>query len=261
MTIQVLVATMNQQDYSLLEKMNIQSDAIIGNQCEKNEITEFDYNGNKIKWLSFAARGVGLNRNNTLMRATADICVLADDDVVYVDGYEKIILDYYESNPKADVVVFNFKVSRNGGNYVNIVTKNEKLNWRKILKFGTYAITAKSEKLMMANILFHRAFGGGCKYSCGEDTLFLNECVKKGLKIYSCSSELGTVTHGYSTWFNGYTDKYFFDKGVLYSCLYKNMTGIMCFYHCFKHRKKYKEYGWFKGYKMMVNGVKSSKCN
>ena len=39
----------------------------------------------------------------------------------------------------------------------------------------------------------------------------------------------------------------------------KKITSIMCFYHCFKHHKKYKEYGWFKGYKMMKKGIKSVK--
>ena len=51
MNVQVLVATMNQTDYTLLKKMNIQTNAIVGNQCDKNEITEFEYNGHQIKWL------------------------------------------------------------------------------------------------------------------------------------------------------------------------------------------------------------------
>ena len=91
MTIQVLVATMHQTDHSLLEKMNIRTDAIIGNQCDRNEVEDFEWNGHRIKYLSFAERGVGLNRNNTLMRADADVCLFADDDVVYYDDYaEKI---------------------------------------------------------------------------------------------------------------------------------------------------------------------------
>ena len=35
-SVQVLVAAMNQTDHSLLDRMNIQSDAIIGNQCDYN---------------------------------------------------------------------------------------------------------------------------------------------------------------------------------------------------------------------------------
>ena len=50
MTIEVLVATMNQEDdWSLPIDMNIQSDAIIGNQCGRNEIKELEYNGHRIK--------------------------------------------------------------------------------------------------------------------------------------------------------------------------------------------------------------------
>ena len=259
MNVQVLLATMNQKDFSLLEKMNIQTDAIVGNQCDKNEILEFDYNGKNIKWLSLAERGVGLNRNNCLMRATGDICLFADDDVVYDNGYEKIITDFYAKNPKADVVVFNFSVSRDGETFVDEVTKTKKLKWNNVLKYGAYAITARVDKLKFFNINFNRCFGGGTEHSCGEDTLFLSDCYKSGLQIYSCKEKIGTVKHNDSTWFNGYTDKYFFDKGVLFSLLNKNFSAIFSLYHCFKHRNKFAEYGWLNAYKMMLKGIKSAK--
>ena len=83
MKIQVLVAAMNQTDHSLPEKMNIKCDAIIGNQCERNSIEKYIWNGHNIEYLNFAERGVGLNRNNALMRASGDICLFADDDMVY----------------------------------------------------------------------------------------------------------------------------------------------------------------------------------
>lgn len=81
MKIQVLVATINQRDHTLLEKMNINSNAIIGNQCDWNSIEKFKYKNQDITYLNFNERGVGLNRNNTLMRADGDICLFADDDI------------------------------------------------------------------------------------------------------------------------------------------------------------------------------------
>ena len=42
-TVQVLVAAMNQTDHSLLDKMNIDSDVIVGNQCTFNSIEKFMY--------------------------------------------------------------------------------------------------------------------------------------------------------------------------------------------------------------------------
>ena len=38
MTLQVLVAAMNQRDHALPEQMNLQSDALIGNQCDRNAV-------------------------------------------------------------------------------------------------------------------------------------------------------------------------------------------------------------------------------
>lgn len=258
MTIQVLVVTMNQKqgDYSLLEKMNIQSDAIVCNQCDRNEVEEFIYKGHHIKWMSFAERGVGLNRNNGLMRATADIVLFADDDVVYNDGYPETVIQYYAHNPQADVVVFNMNVQRDGITKP-IVLREGRANRKALAKYGTFCISARREKLHFKNIMFHLLFGGGTQYSCGEDTLFLQDCCKHRLKCYQTIRYIGSVEHGQSTWFKGYTDKYFFDKGVLYYAVDKRICKMLSLYHCAKHRKMYAEYGWVKGWKKMCEGIDS----
>ena len=107
MRLEVLISTMNQSDHTILHRMNIQSDAIVINQCNKNEMEDFLYNKNKIRFMSFKEKGVGLSRNTALMRATADICLFADDDVTYEEGYEDTILKEFKSNPKADIIIFN----------------------------------------------------------------------------------------------------------------------------------------------------------
>lgn len=256
MTVQVLVATMNQCDYKLLKKMNIQTDAIIGNQGDKNEIAEFEFNNRHIKWLSFNERGVGLNRNNILMRATEEIVLFADDDVVYIDGYESIILDFYDKHPDADVVVFNLQMQRRNGERCERVTREGRLSRKSALKYGTACISAKREKLRYLNIYFHLDFGGGTKYSSGEDSIFLQDCIKKKLNVYASKSMIGSLNQGVSTWFKGYNDKFFFDKGVLFSTIFPNFCIPFAFAHCLKHRLVYSEYGWLNAYKMMKKGVK-----
>ena len=257
MTLQVLVVTMNQPkgDYSLLDKMNIQTDAIVCNQCDYWDMEEFEYRGNHIKWMSFAERGVGLNRNNGLMRATADIVLFADDDVRYLDGYANIIEKYYQTNPLADVVIFNLNKKYEDGHMKPVVVREGSASSRDITKYGTIFISARRERLHFNNISFHLQFGGGTKYSCGEDTLFLQECYKKGLRIYTAVQTIGSFELGESTWFKGYTDKFFFDKGVVYYCINRKLAIFLSFYHCFKHRKKYKEYDWKKGFLQMRKGV------
>ena len=105
--LQVLVATMHQNDHSLLDKMKIKTDAVVVNQCEENRVEIFEHNSKNIKWLSFAERGVGLSRNTALMRATGDILLFADDDVVYNDDYEQKIIGAFKKHPDADFITFN----------------------------------------------------------------------------------------------------------------------------------------------------------
>lgn len=254
MTLQVVVATMNQTDYSLLDRMNIQSDAIICNQCDRTEFTEFEYKGHHIKWMSFAEKGVGLNRNNGLMRATADILLFADDDVVYHDGYAETVLQYYESHPQADVVIFNMMVRRNG-DFSPIVLREGRASRKELTRYGTFCISAMREKLHFANITFHLQFGGGARYSCGEDSLFLQDCCNNKLKCFKTEEYIGNVDHGESTWFRGYTDKFFYDKGVLYLLINRHLATWFALYHCFKHRELYGEYGWRRAFSQMMKGI------
>ena len=50
---------MNQTDFSLIEKMNIKTDAIVGNQCDRNSIEEFDVNGKRVVYLNFNEKELG----------------------------------------------------------------------------------------------------------------------------------------------------------------------------------------------------------
>lgn len=257
MNIEVLVAAMNQKDHSLLEKMNIQSNVIVGNQCDFNSIENFEFRGFEAVYLNFNERGVGLNRNNSLMRAKGDIVVFADDDVIYNDGYAQKILKEYEEHPQADVIVFNFLVSRDGEPLHERVHKNGFAGRKGITSFATFTITARLESLRKKNIVFHQMFGGGTKYSHGEDSIFLKDCVDKGLKIYTTTEIIGTVYHSESTWFKGFSDKYFQDTGAVYAYMYPKLAGVIAVYHVLKHRNEYKDYGIKKAINMIFIGIKN----
>lgn len=254
MSIQVLVASMNQKDHSLIDKMNIQTDAIVGNQCDRNEIEEFVYNGNKIKYLSFNERGVGLNRNNTLMRATAEICILADDDIVFLDGYDKKIKKWFDENPNADVIIFNL-IEKPKKRYV--INKKFKVGYHNYMKFGATRIAFRRRSITRAGITFNLHFGGGAEFSAGEDTLFLNECLKRKLNIIAVPEFIATLTDTRdSSWFQGYTDKFFIDRGALFAAVSKRWAWLLCLQFAIRRRKKFnKEKSWFETFRLMLQGV------
>lgn len=244
MNLQVLVSTMHQKDHSILDKMNIQSDAIIINQCDRNEVEEFEYKGHHIKFYSFNERGVGLSRNTALMRATADIVLFADDDVTYVDNYSEIIISAFNKQNKAKVIAFNVpSTNHERPTYYN--AKNEFIPFWRCLKYGTFTIAARREELISSNIYFSQLFGGGAKYSSGEDSLFLADCIRNGLSMYSNTSVIGTVTHTDSTWFKGYDDKFFIDKGAFFACLSRKFYFFYCIQFAVRKYKVFKDYKSF----------------
>lgn len=255
MTLQVLVATMNQTDHSLLEKMNIQSDAIIGNQCDRNEIEEFDYNGHTIKYLSFNERGVGLNRNNTIMRSTADISVIGDDDLVYVDNYSEIIIEQFKENPKADVIIFNLKEEK-PTRY--IIKEKHRIKYKNYMKYGAVRIAVKMKSITKNGIFFNLHFGGGTEHSAGEDTLFLTECLRKKLNIIAIPIDIAYLREEReSTWFKGYTDKFFKDKGVLFYHISQRWAKLLCFQFAIRRKNMFKEERTaMEAYRLMLKGIK-----
>ena len=249
MKIQVLVAAMNQSDHSLVDKMNIQTDAIVGNQCDKNSIEDFELGNCHIKYLNFAEKGVGLNRNNALMRATADICLFADDDMVYVYNYPEIISKSFEDNPCADVIVFNLaeKVQTR-----KIITKKGKVGYLNYLRYGTARVAVRLDSIKKHGIYFNQCFGGGTEHSHGEDNLFLNACLKKGLKIIAIPTTIAMLTEERaSSWNNGYDERYIRDQGVLYRALSKKWWKLLCLQDAIRRSKSYQK-KWYNVYRLMV---------
>jgi len=210
---------MHQNDHSLLTKMNVQSDAIIINQCERDEIERFTFRGKTILWISCLERGVGLSRNTALSRATADILYFSDDDVVFHDGYEKIVVSQFQKNPKASFIIFNVKCTNTDRQEKEII-RSHRLRFYNSMTYGAYRFAIRKSEFYHKRVFFSQLFGGGCPYSAGEDNLFVMDALRAKLKVYSSSCEVGIVTHADSTWFEGYTDKYFIDFGHLYYSLF-----------------------------------------
>lgn len=240
MKLEVLISTMHQNDYSLLEKMNIKTDAVVVNQCDRNEIEEFEYKGNNIKWLSLKERGVGLSRNTALMRSSADILLFADDDVIYDDDYEKKVIDAFKKYPKADIIVFNLE-SLNPDRPEILVKKDHRVRWYNCLKYGAFRIAVRRESALKYNLFYSLLFGGGAKYQAGEDNHYLVKALQKGMKEMSSASIIGVVKQEDSTWFKGYNEKYYRDRGALFYSMYGKKTGIYLLLLELKNIKKNKE--------------------
>lgn len=259
MKVQVLVATMNQIDHSLIEKMNIKTEAIVGNQCDENKVDEFFYQGKRVKYLNFSEKGVGLNRNNVLMRADGDICLFADDDMVFCDGYEEIVVELFETF-SADVIIFNLDESKETKRRKN--DKVKRINYFNYMNYGAARLAVRNNAVRHKGILFNLCFGGGTEHSCGEDTLFLNRCLKEKLKVLAVPVSIARLVEKRpSTWYTGLNDKYFIDKGLLLGLAHPYLCWLFAVYLVLRHTEYVNEIkkSRYEIVKLMFKGIRDSR--
>jgi len=223
-SVEVLIAGVNQNPELLMEQMNIESDAILVNQCDKYEISSFEHRGRTVRVFHMAERGVGLSRNTALMRAQGEICLFSDQDIVYESGYEQAILKEFDAHPEADMILFNIEVAKERQTYHNEAWK--KVHWYNCGRYGAVSFAIRREKMLESGVTFSLLFGGGAKYSAGEDSLFLKQFMDSGYQVYASPVTIGKESEGDSTWFKGYTEKFFFDRGVLYHYLYGGLAKL-----------------------------------
>ena len=236
MSVQVLVASMNQNDHSLVEKMRISSDAIVGNQCDRNCVEAFRFGGHKIVYLNCNERGVGLNRNNCLLRASADYCIIADDDMVFCADYSSIVEKAFAEKPDADFLVFNIDESKQTGRRTNKSFK--RIGLFNYMNYGAARFVFRRKAIQGKAVSFNLGFGGGTDHSCGEDSLFIRDCLAKRMRIYTapyCIASLSNERE--SSWFRGYDEKYFYDKGFFLGVAHPFLCHLFALYLTIRHKE------------------------
>ena len=258
MEIQILVSTMNQKDYSLLDKLNIQTDAIVVNQVSHYSYDVFEYKGHRIQWFCVDERGLSRSRNLALSKATGDICILVDDDEQLRTEYPEIVKRAFNFYTNADIIAFNIaSIGNKSDRYHN--KKNRRLHKYNSMRYGSARIVFRRHSVIKEKISFLTLFGAGSLFSSGEDSIFLSTCFNKGLKVYAWSETIADIEDedGTSSWFSGYNEKYFIDKGAVYSAMTKYFASVYCLYFAIRHQEKYSNsISFYQAMKWMREGIR-----
>jgi len=213
--LEVLIATMfkeNKDDIiDLLNVMNINSDAVVVSQCNKDGMEKFNYKNYKVTCVYSIERGLSKSRNLALYYANADIIIIADDDLCYIDNYVEVVVNAHNLHPEYDILTFKIKDDKK---YFSV---EKILNKFLIHKVTSYEITMKlaSIKNMSFNILF--GAGSSC-FLCGEENIFLNSCLKEKKKAMFIPQKIGYLRENSrpSTWYTGFNKEFMISHGAVY---------------------------------------------
>lgn len=255
---EIICVTMHQHDFSKVESMNVHSDILFANQCDYTGYTEIDFGEYKARMISTNTRGVGVNRNLGLLYSQGEICLFADDDVVYKDGAEQIIKEEFRNHPNADIIIFHFDttdLTRQQKKY----KRTRRHHFFERMPWGSIRIAFRRDSVKKANVWFSTLFGGGCIFPCGEDSIWLRDAQKRGLKFFVSKETIGTVSFEESSWFTGYDEKHFYGKGAYCAAMYPKCTMMWIMYYLFRY-KNVGELSIKEKLRWMKNGVKGYKA-
>lgn len=239
--LEVLVSTMNLEDYSkLVNKMNIKGKCVIINQITKKNVEDINVENEKTKVFSYREKGLSKSRNKAIDASLADICVIADDDLTYVEDYEKIIMDAYDKYKDADMIAFYV----NNTDKTRPITQQEegRVGFLKSMKISSVQVTFKRKSIADANIRFEEEFGAGSgKYCMGEENIFLNDCLNKKLRIYYVPLTIAILSNNESTWFKGFTKDYFISKGAMFTRMSSHLSLLLILQFAIRKYKLYRK--------------------
>lgn len=229
------MSCMYQTDDKLVQQSNIAGDVVVINQCDHNGYEEYATQSGTARVFSTTQRGLTKSRNLAIEKSSGDVCLLCDDDEVFVPDYEKKILQAYEELPQADVIIFKI------GNWRNALGEEmRQLRFPQTMKVSSIQISFRRQRLIEHGIQFDELLGAGSGNGAEEELKFLTDCEKAGLKIFFAPVTVAALTSEESTWFGGFTETFFENRGATTRyILGTGMASLYAVYYIIRKRSLY----------------------
>ncbi|WP_375239811.1 glycosyltransferase [Aurantibacter sp.] len=251
MKIQLLISTQNKNFDWCKSKFGDFYCSIV-NQVDSNLLL------NDIDYLkSYKEKGLSKSRNRSLQNASADICVICDDDIKVLPDYEKKIKNAYKALPDADIITFQIITPENKP-YKKYAKYIKKHNRYSILKVSSIEISFKLSSIKSNKIQFDERFGLGSIYKGGEENIFLKDALDMGLNIYYYPEPI--VIHPDESSNKLINNDFFHVKGAVLKRLYgKKGIFISTLFFLFQLRKIKDYTKIYKYSKIFISGWNSIK--
>lgn len=234
--LEVLLSAMHLKDHTYINTLNIKTDCVVINQCDEEKREDIVDEGRKVAFISTTERGSSRSRNMAIRHATSEICILCDNDVEYVVDYEHIILNAFEAEPDADVIVFYIERKERQRPIFNAT---KKMGYYSACKAGSPEIAFRRNRVL--DIPFKIEFGSGTHYAGGEENIFLFNCLNKRLKVLYVPAKIAQLREEPSTWFHGFDETFFSDRGAIFCEIAGELSFVFILYFAIKKYGLYKK--------------------
>lgn len=134
---------------------------------------------NDVKICYLAGRGLSRNRNNCLRHATADVCLIGDDDCRYTHEQLQAVIETFAQNPAVDIATFRYSSEGFTKHYPS--TSQDLSTFPKGYYLSSIELAFRRESVQ-GKLWFNEHFGLGAEvFHCGEENIFMHSAIEKGL--------------------------------------------------------------------------------
>lgn len=254
--IEILLSCMFLSDSEeIIKRSHITSDTVIINQCDEENYKEENICNALMRTFSVTDRGLTKSRNLAISKSQADICIICDDDEIFNEGYEKAVSSAYDALPDADIIIFDM-VDRplKWGNSI------KRLGYIDLMSVSSWQITFRREKLLASGVLFDENMGAGSGNGAEEEFRFLTQCRKAKLRIYHYPFRLASVAQTQSTWFKGFDEEFFVNRGnTTRYIMGLPLSVLYAAYYAFAKRKQLSGMSMLRAFSYTVKGIKENR--
>lgn len=127
--------------------------------------------------LRFKGKGVSANRNNALDHCRGDIILIADDDIVLNNSALDAIMEVFDADPSLDLATFRADIPGKSGYPAEPVHLKRRLPEG----YSVSAIEIAFRRESCNELRFCTALGAGTSLAAGEDEVFLDTAIRRGL--------------------------------------------------------------------------------
>ena len=185
MTLEILIATLDEgieRVDTMLLPPRVDIGYLVSWQHSSNKDIELPKNLKRddVKICDLDGRGLSRNRNNCIEHASADVCLIADDDCRYTHEQLQSVMDTFERNHDVDIATFKYSGEGNKKYYPEQST--DLGSFPKGYYVSSIEVAFKRESVQ-GKVWFNENFGLGTEpFHCGEENLFIQEALALGLK-------------------------------------------------------------------------------
>ncbi|MGF3141083.1 hypothetical protein ACQV2S_00250 [Facklamia sp. P13064] len=210
-----------------------------------------------IRWYDIDNKGLSANRNFaiSLIDTNNEFVYLTDDDIIIDKNFNEKFSEVVKKNKDIDIFAFNVKKS-NGELKENLnIIKN--IGFLSSMKLSSVQLVFRSKVFIDGKIRYDERFGTGAKYKMGEENILLFDLLRKKYKIKYFPIQIGTLMDNESSWFNGFNDKYFFDRGAVFRRMFGHLAIPYSIAFCARKYKIFKyENTFFNSILYCVKGIR-----